>query len=69
MEIDKIPTLELLGFTELQSKMIVAGLRSAHLSGGDGGGPYSDFDDEAFPEAIEEMHDIKALENKNNDKV
>jgi len=51
--------ISLLGFTEKQSKIIITGLRDAHLSGGDGGGPYSDFDDEAFPRVLHCMHKIK----------
>jgi hypothetical protein len=44
-----------LGFNMEQAIIIIAGLREAHLQGGDGGGPYTDFETEAFPECIDMM--------------
>lgn len=54
-----------IGFTAHQTKMIIRGMQSCHLSGGDAGGTYSDFETEALPDAIEEMEKI-FKENKND---
>lgn len=48
-----------LGFDEKTSKMITFGLEEAHVDGGDGGGPYSDFEKEALTSALDAMEYIK----------
>lgn len=47
-----------LGFNSNQANMVIRGLRSAHMDGGDAGGPYSDFCDEALVNALDVMEEI-----------
>lgn len=44
-----------LGFSENQSLSIIKGLESCHIDGGDAGGTYTRFEQEALPDAIDEI--------------
>lgn len=50
--------LKKMGFTTEQAKAIIIGLESAHMDGGDAGGPYTEFDKEALHDALTEMEQI-----------
>lgn|SRR3982750_2168284 len=44
-----------LGFSENQSISIIKGLENCHISGCDAGGAYTEFEQEALPDAINEI--------------